>query len=290
MKAPAAAALQPPFFILGCVRSGTTMLRNALRLHPALACPEETHFYRWGEPFGGQALRQILTGNATLKRHRGIDGIGDAEFAAMMDSATSRADLCRQYMSRYIALKKPGATRWFDKTPQNAYGASMIAMEMPQARFVHIVRDPVNVVASLRIGKVMKVPQLVAACNYWNEAIANLAVLKKAFPGRVLELSYEGFTSDPAAGLRQVLAFLDEPWQAEWFASVATETVRHEDSGVLSADELAQVRLLCRAGRIRHGYADADEEALHKSERKLRRKARKQGPEGAETPPPETTA
>ena len=45
-------AQQAPFFVLGCVRSGTTMLRDALRMHPHLACPEETHFFRWGEPFG----------------------------------------------------------------------------------------------------------------------------------------------------------------------------------------------------------------------------------------------
>ena len=57
---------RPPFFILGCVRSGTTMLRNALRLHPNLASPEETHFYRWGEPFGSVALNRMLANNPVL--------------------------------------------------------------------------------------------------------------------------------------------------------------------------------------------------------------------------------
>lgn len=244
-----------PFFILGCVRSGTTMLRNILRLHPHLACPEETHFYRWHEPFGSPGYRQIAISNQTLKRHREIDGITEAEFAEMLGASTSRADLSRRYMALYIERRKPGATRWFDKTPQNAYGASMVAMEFPQARFLHIVRDPVNVVASLRIGKVMKMADLVGACNYWNEAVANMAVLKKAFPGRVLEISYEAFTNDSGTGIREVLDFLEEPCEPAWFSSVVTSEVRHDDGEVLSPAEMDTVRRLCASGRVRHGYA-----------------------------------
>ncbi len=267
---------KPPFFILGCVRSGTTMLRNALRLHPNFASPEETHFYRWGEPFGGLALNRMLANNPVLRGHRKIDGISEDEFQAMLGASVSRADLCQRYMERFIELRKPQARRWFDKTPQNAYGAAMIAMEFPKARFIHIVRDPVNVVASLRIGKVMHIEQPVAACNYWNEAVANLAVLQRAFPGRVLELSYERFTEDPQAGLRQVLKFLGEPMAEGCFDAVRTETVRHEDSGVLSTDDIALVHRLCLPGRLRHGYATAEERAADKAERAARKAARTQ--------------
>ena len=233
------------------------MLRNILRKHPALACPEETHFYRWSEPFRGPVYRQVVVNNATLKHHRKLDGISDAEFSAMLNEATSRGDLCRRYMQRYIEGRKPAATRWFDKTPQNAYGAAMIAMEFPGARFVHIVRDPVNVVASLRIGKVMKVDDLVGACSYWNEAAANLAVLSRAFPKRVLTIKYEQFTQDPMSGIQQVLAFIGEPYDPAHFADVQTTEVRHEDAGVLSDAEMSRVRELCLEGRIRHGYAAA---------------------------------
>ena len=41
-----------PFFLVGCVRSGTTLLRNLLRQHPNLESPEETHFFRWPHSFG----------------------------------------------------------------------------------------------------------------------------------------------------------------------------------------------------------------------------------------------
>jgi hypothetical protein len=269
-----------PFFIVGCVRSGTTMLRNILRRHPDLACPEETHFYRWSEPFRGPVYRQVASNNPTLKHHRKLDGITDDEFKAMLDGAPSRAELYAAYMARYIEVKKPGAKRWFDKTPQNAYGASMIAMEIPAARFVHIVRDPVNVVASLRIGKVMKIEDLVAACSYWNEAVANLAVLKRAFPQRVLNLQYEAFTKDPLAGVQEVLKFIGAPYDPAAFADVKTAEVNHEASGVLSEAEIARVHQLCLSGRIRHGYVPAEDvQAFREARRSVReqRRAAKKG-------------
>jgi hypothetical protein len=263
----------PPFFILGCVRSGTTMLRNILRKHPNLACPEETQFFRWAEPFRGPMYRQYLIGNSTLKRHRQIDGISEPEFLDMLNSSNSRGDLCSRYMARYLALAKPSAGRWFDKSPQNAYGAAMIAADFPAAKFIHIVRDPVNVVASLRIGKVMKLEDMVAACSYWNEAAANLALLKRGCRNRVLEISYERFTADPMAGIQEVLNFVGEPYEASVFAGVVTSEVDHASSGVLSAEELQQVRELCLEGRVRYGYAAPTALVDRKAEKQKEREA-----------------
>jgi len=248
-----------PFFILGCVRSGTTMLRNILRKHPNLACPEETHFFRWSEPFRGPTSRTVMLNNATLKRHRHLDGITDEEFLAMLDSSNSRSELITQYMARYIALKKPQAKRWFEKTPQNFYGANLIAAEFPQAKFIHIVRDPINVVASLRIGKVMKVDDLVGACSYWNEAAAVFHTLNRAWPERVLELNYEAFTAAPLKGIQKILEFVGEPYVPAHFAQVNTTAVSHEESGVLSDEDMTRVRQLCLVGRQRYGYAAANE-------------------------------
>lgn len=254
-------AQQAPFFVLGCVRSGTTMLRDALRMHPHLACPEETHFFRWGEPFGTEAMSRTLSNNVVLKKHREIDGITEEEFAGLLRQCSSRAELYARYMAMYIQRKKPGATRWFDKTPQNVYGALLAATTMPRSKFVHIVRDPLNVVSSLRIGRIVKVENLTGACNYWNEAVQIVAGLKRAYPARVYELRYEDFTADPHKHLKLLLDFIDEPYDARWFAALNTREVDHTEEGVLSEKELAVVRELCGAGRRRYGYEQAPAEA-----------------------------
>jgi hypothetical protein len=127
------------------------------------------------------------------------------------------------------------------------------------------------VVASLRIGKVMKMEDLVGACSYWNEAVANLTLLKRACRGRVLELSYEKFTADPVAGIQEVLEFIGEPYDANHFSGVVTSEVNHEGSGVLNAEELDRVRDICLEGRVRYGYADATAITARKAGKKQER-------------------
>lgn len=257
VETPAEAPSAPPFFIVGCVRSGTTMLRDALRMHPKLACPEETNFFRWGDPAGTDNFTRMLASNPVLRHHRELDGISEPEFRQMLGACTSRGDLYQRYMALYIARRKPEATRWFDKTPQNVYGALLAATTLQRSRFVHIVRNPLNVVASLRIGKVVKVGNLNGAISYWNEAVSIMRGLKRAFPGRVLEIRYEDFVVDPQQGLRDLLAWLEEPYEPDWFASLSTRLIDHADEGVLDADDVQRVRERCGPGMRRHGYAPA---------------------------------
>jgi len=249
-----------PFFILGCVRSGTTMLRNMLNLHPNLVSPEETQFFRMAEPFGLPGYAHFVSNNPDLRRHREIDGVSEEEFRRILAKSDSRIDLCARYMRLFMQRRKPGAKRWFDKSPQNVYGAPMI-MARPRVKLIHIHRDPVNVVSSLRIGKVVKVGSLVGACNYWNEAAEIMHTMKRAYPGRVMEIRYEGFVRDPLAGLQSILQFLGEPFEAGWFDGIKAREVSHRDDGVLSAEEIAEVERRCLPGRLRYGYADPGEEA-----------------------------
>lgn len=249
---------ESPFFIVGCVRSGTTMLRNLLRKHPNLACPEETHFYRIAEPFGTKAFLWWVTNNQTLVHHREIDQIAEPEFAELLARSTSRADLYRRYMAAFVQRQKPAARRWFDKTPQNVFGVAIAANEIPEARFVHIVRDPVNVVSSLRIGKVLKIKELEGACSYWNESASILDTLRRAYPDRLLEVRYEDLVARPQEFIERIIAFVGETYDPAWFADINTPAVDHRDSGVLSDEEIDFVQQLCAIGRARYDYADID--------------------------------
>ncbi|MFM7785096.1 MAG: sulfotransferase family protein [Gammaproteobacteria bacterium] len=244
----------PPFFILGCVRSGTTMLRNVLRMHPNLAAPEETHFYRWPEPFGTESCLRQLANNKTLLAHRAIDTITDAEFRQLLSRANSRQELYQGYMRLFIRKTKPGAERWFDKTPQNVYGAAMIAADFPKSRFVHIVRNPLDVVLSLRTGKVMHVESLVGAANYWRESAAILQTLRKAYPGRELELRYEDFMQDPRAGTSRVLDFVQEPFDPGFMDAFEARPSEYDHAALLNPGEVARIRRLCGRWAERYGY------------------------------------
>ncbi|MCB1617022.1 MAG: sulfotransferase, partial [Pseudomonadales bacterium] len=135
-----------PFFILGCVRSGTTMLRDILKEHPRLECPEETHFFRWADPYGSPRYeRHYLT--QIFKDHRKLDKITNKKFHAMKDFSQNRKEISDGYGRAYLDAMNNPKGRWFDKTPQNIYGITMINYYYPTAKFIHIYRNPLNVVA-----------------------------------------------------------------------------------------------------------------------------------------------
>ncbi len=245
---------KPPFFVIGCVRSGTTLLRDVLREHPNLASPEETHFFRWSEPFGNNASLKAIEGNATLKKHRAMDGITEAEFQKMLHRSVSRSDLTKKYMKLFISKNKPSANRWFDKTPQNVYGAAMIATQFPHSKFVHIVRNPIDVVSSLRIGKIVKIESIVGACNFWNEAAEIIYVLKKAYPGRVYEVKYEDFTNNLLVEMEKILAFVGEEFHPDYFNRIATKPKEHEHDKLFSEQEIDTIARLCGKWSKHYGF------------------------------------
>jgi hypothetical protein len=57
--------------------------------------------------------------------------------------------------------------------------------------------------------------------------------------------------------MKHLLAFLDEPFKADWFADLAVDGVDHAESGVLSKPEIATVLALTVWGRGRYGYGDS---------------------------------
>ena len=201
-------ALEAPLFIVGCVRSGTTLMRDLLRRHPGLICPEETHFFRWAEPFRTPHSLGPLKGNRVLATHRRIDGVDEATYLQVLATSRSRGELQRRYIAAFAAARGLAAYRWFDKTPQNVYGVNLIAQEYSKALFLHLVRNPLNVVASMKRGAVVNVPDIHGACNYWLEAVLMMRSFQAGHGDRVLQMRYEDVIADVPAGLAQVLGFI----------------------------------------------------------------------------------
>lgn len=197
-----------PLFIVGCVRSGTTMTRDLLRRVPNFICPEETHIFRWAEPFQTPASQRTFANNKILDSHREIDGVTHADYRRIAETSRSKKEFQLRYITAVARAKGiTGPYRWFEKTPQNIFGAALMAQEFPKARFLHLVRNPLNVVASLIAGRQMSVPDLDGACNYWLESVMQAKSLRRAYPNRVLNMRYEDLISDAPKHLDHILDF-----------------------------------------------------------------------------------
>lgn len=239
------------------MRSGTTLLRNVLRQHPNLCCPEETQVFRWGYPFGTKEFLRLYTTNHILKKHRQLDGIPESEYLRMLETSTSRGEFLRQYLAAFRRVHKMEHRRVFDKSPQNIYGIPLIKDAFPHAKFICIVRNPLNVVASLREGKVMHIADLVGACAYWNEAMSILHFCKRAIPDDFYVLRYEDFVQGAAVFLREMLAFVGED---DAGFSFFIDTIKPEKNlylNALSAEEVTRVHEICNRWMAPFGY-DSD--------------------------------
>ena len=247
---------KPPFFILGCVRSGTTMLRDVIASHPMLFCPNETHYFRIADPFGTINYMLPFLNQKIFKSHRALDGIGEEDFKEnLMLPSNNRRELMERYAQAYMrAQKAPEGARWFDKTPQHVYGAILLADQFPDSKFIHIVRHPLNVISSLRTSKVMNIQSIVGASNYWLESAIIMKHFRKLVGDRLLEIRYAEFTDTPKEHLDRIFAFIDEDPAPMTFnlKKIKPETARWEK--VLPAHDIDKARAICGDLATEYGF------------------------------------
>jgi hypothetical protein len=205
----------PPFpFIVGVPRSGTTMLRLMLDAHPLLAIPPETYFVTnlieaAGEGADAGELADVLVGH-----RRWPDLALDADELRRRYEALPRpsaGDAIRTVFAMYAA--RQGKSRWGDKTPAYLTNIAEIGAALPEARFVHIIRDGRDVALSiLRMperDRPMRNPRDAGAvATRWSRRIARAREQAEGLP-HYLELRYEELVTKPEPVLRRVCEFAE---------------------------------------------------------------------------------
>lgn len=213
-----------PFFIIGCERSGTTLLRVMLSSHPNIAIPYEaiqfSKMLNLKNPWAIQWSR------------------GDYEFAVdrflahpfVQDWRISRDQILERLKGKKIikykdiiesayqayAIKQ-GKTRWADKTPSNTFDVAMIKREFPNAQFIHIVRDGRDVYLSCkkRWGNQSSRLDIQKAAKKWAGWVwTAYRHTERLGTDRYLLIKYEDLVSDPEKTLMNICAFLGEEYSS----------------------------------------------------------------------------
>ncbi len=131
--------------------------------------------------------------------------------------------------------------RWFDKTPQNVYGLLLLSYMYPEAKFVHIYRNPLNVVASLVEGRTMAMHSIRGGVNYWMEAMMIIHEYKKIGHHRMLELAYEDVVRDPLECLKRTCDFVGEDFSLLPTSEVKTRPEQNNYRKLLNDDDMRYV-------------------------------------------------
>jgi len=201
---------EPPIFVVGSPRSGTSLLRNALRAHPRLTLPYETHcfpsYYRqYGDPRSDREAIRLAA--RILRTHWVSRWELPLQPEAFADCRSFAAMVTRFYREWARREDKP---RWGDKTPQYVTEIPTLRAIFPTAQFIHIIRDGRDAARSW-----VKHPEgsgnLYAAASEWKRMVrTGRAAGASLPPDRYLEVRYETLLVEPQATLRRVCRFLRE--------------------------------------------------------------------------------
>lgn len=207
-------------FLVGCPRSGTTLLQSFLSAHPDIASFPETHFFRY--LISSWPWVRFL-GIVSLSRRRHLKEI-------VQELAKNRIEefrydenqlLVRKQARVFVSLlddlsNKQGKKIWIEKTPRHLHYISNIENIVEGVKFIHIVRNGPDVVASL-FEVTRKYPNIwggarsIDQCiSRWVEDIKiNLKYLKK---NNHMLVRYEWLADDPSFVLEEICGFIGIPF------------------------------------------------------------------------------
>ena len=238
--APHARIGDNPFvFVVGCPRSGTTLLQRLLDHHPSLAVANDTHFVtrcleRLAPRFldsatAGEDVPLTTTLRDGVRDYRRFDRLGLA--TDQVERAARRASTYRDYVSLlYTAFaKRAGKPLGGEKTPDYVRHLPLLHGLFPWARSVHIVRDGRDVALSvLQWANEKKGPgkldlwrtEPVATCALWWrwQVFSGRQAGSALGAERYLELSYDELVTETARVMRRVTEFLGLSYAPEMLA------------------------------------------------------------------------
>lgn len=223
----------PYLFVVGCPRSGTTLLQRMLDHHPDLAVANDTHFVgRAIEKFAPQWLERARAGEPVPLTATLLDGVrGYHRFGRLgldrkqVDHAAAGAGTYQRFVGRLYALfaAERGKRLGGEKTPDFVRRLPLVCGMFPKTRTIHIIRDGRDVALSLLQwangkrgpGKMElwgREPVAVAAL-WWRWQVLSGRVSGRGLgAARYREVRYEDLVAQPETELRSLVDFLDLPY------------------------------------------------------------------------------
>lgn len=269
-----------PIFVVGCPRSGTTVLSLMIHAHPRLAIPPESRFltttWRKRATFGDlstrqqrRALARSCVGKGSRIRHLGLDR--KETLARILEAPPTIGSAFGTVFSEYA--RKHGKARWGDKRPLYFQEVDVLLRLFPDAQIVHIVRDGRASVASLK-----RMPwwpfDSIGSMATWSQAEYCARRDQRRLPRDTFHLvRYESLVADPRTVLGELCDFLGEDfddamlephrvsevvperktWHENLRSGVTTSAVESWRAG-LEPWELGLMESVLGRKLVRHGY------------------------------------
>ena len=190
-----------PVFIVGMHRSGTTLLERMLAGHSAIGDAGETSSFDAQLGLAADRIPSPQLDVGLLERLRSVD----------FDEVASG-------YARHIGWLARGKPVFTEKLPNNFWNVGFIAKALPQAKILHLTRDPMDTCFS----NLRTFFSGVATYSYVQEELATFYLAyrrmmdhwRNVLPGFVLDVDYQQLVDDPEAMARRVAAHCGLEYEA----------------------------------------------------------------------------
>ncbi|HXG39603.1 MAG TPA: sulfotransferase, partial [Candidatus Limnocylindrales bacterium] len=204
-----------PVFLTGLDRSGKTPLRRILDAHPSLAFSRRTELWtsyhgRFGDLAVHANLERCLS--ALLARPAVAELVSDR--AALVRAAgEGEPSYGRLFAAIHrAAAERRGKRRWGDQDASLERVAGLVLADLPDARILHLVRDPRDRYAEVVRAEGRRLGGVGAATAAWLTSAHRGGRNAATWPDRYRLVRYEDLVRRPEATLREVCAFIGEPF------------------------------------------------------------------------------
>jgi hypothetical protein len=200
--------------VVGCPRSGTTWVQRLLASHPAVRTGQESDVF---DIYIGPQLQAWRRELEVSSSGRGGVGLGcyfrDDEFVRILKS------YALELLRPMVGPLQPGEL-FVEKTPSHALFIPQIVELFPRARFIHVLRDARDTVASLLSaaqswGRGWAPRSARQAAGMWVQHVrAAASAGRQLDPCQVCEVRYEKLHLDTGGELRRLAEWLALEWDA----------------------------------------------------------------------------
>lgn len=221
---------EPPFFILGSGRSGTTLLQSLLSAHSRLTVTPETHFCRRSQSISGAPIDGAPPNfDAWWREWTVSPRFLDLQVSPerCLELMEGRRDFAAALAAMLAAFgETAGKPRVGEKTPGHMHFVPWLLKVFPDARIIALQRDPRAVIASIAkapwsvdfdparsfLVRATRLHLMERQGRTWARINGEL-LPRIARDPRVMRLRYEDLVQDPEETLREVCAFLGETFE-----------------------------------------------------------------------------
>jgi hypothetical protein len=236
-----------PVFVLGCPRSGTTVLYHMLLSAGGFAIyrAESNVFNLLAPRFGNLNSahnRQRLLKTWLRSKLFKVAGLNEGEISGKILSECRNAGDFLRILMEEIASHQ-GVERWADTTPDHLLYMREIKRQIPEALFIHIVRDGRDVALSFaRQGWSHPLPgdrnqELSVAALYWAWVVRRGRELGRELAADYLEIRFEDLVSRPREVLAQVGRFVEHDLDYDRIQDSGIGSVRTPNSSFANGSE-----------------------------------------------------